>query len=212
MPAIPPLWWRAPSERGDPAINPHLPVLRTCQDGDHADGCVPMVLRMRAVPHRAEAEAGRLLRLLLLWLSTLPADPATRPSKPAPLRERRGSVRTKRLIGYTTAARGPFPSRVAWQIRQARLTRAARGIRVGLSRQLVAPTRRGPIAQFPGGWRTSHFKSKAPKRLTLPTGTTGWESRSVKSRLGRRSRLHTRGLQPRSWPRFNELEFAPWAR
>ena len=55
-----------------------LPGLRPQQAGDHAYRCLPVVLRVRAVPHRAQAQAGRLLRLLLIWQHALSIDSGER--------------------------------------------------------------------------------------------------------------------------------------
>jgi hypothetical protein len=48
--------------------------LRFRENGNHADGRLPVFLRMHRLRHQAEAENGRLLRVLLLRHSALPAD------------------------------------------------------------------------------------------------------------------------------------------
>jgi hypothetical protein len=60
---------------------PHSPsggpgAVRLREDGDDAHRRLPVVLRMRAMPRLAEAQAGRLLRVLLVWHRALPADTA----------------------------------------------------------------------------------------------------------------------------------------
>ncbi len=40
--------------------------------GDHADRCVHVLLRMYTLQNAAEAQSGRLLRVLFLWLRSLP--------------------------------------------------------------------------------------------------------------------------------------------
>ena len=49
-----------------PCQHHHLPRLRGLEGRDHADGRLPVVLCVRGLRHALEAEAGRLLRLLLL--------------------------------------------------------------------------------------------------------------------------------------------------
>jgi hypothetical protein len=56
-------------------IGHHLPALRNGESGDDADGCLPDFLYVRAVRRDAAAEAGRLLRVLLLRFSAVSADP-----------------------------------------------------------------------------------------------------------------------------------------
>jgi len=50
---------------------PHLPPQKA---GGHADGRLPMVLRVRRLPRDTKAKAGGLLCLLLLWFSEVPPD------------------------------------------------------------------------------------------------------------------------------------------
>lgn len=56
------------------AIDDHLPALRHRKGGDDADGCVPVLLPVHRLRSEAQAEAGRLLRVLLVWLGAVPAD------------------------------------------------------------------------------------------------------------------------------------------
>ena len=53
-----------------------LPRLWHCQDRNHADERLPVLLRMHRLPDLAQAQAGRLLRVLLLRVGALPAGPA----------------------------------------------------------------------------------------------------------------------------------------
>src|SRR5207253_4007230 len=55
----------------------HLPAMRLPQGGSHADGCVPVLLRMHPLQDAAQAERGRLLRILFLRVAQMPADPGT---------------------------------------------------------------------------------------------------------------------------------------
>lgn len=52
------------------AIEGH--VLASQHDRDHADRRVPVVLPVCSVPNGAQAEIGRLLRLLFLWVGAVP--------------------------------------------------------------------------------------------------------------------------------------------
>ena len=49
--------------------------MRVREDRADADGCLPMVLRVRGLPHGAQTQAGRLLRVLFLRDGTVSADP-----------------------------------------------------------------------------------------------------------------------------------------
>jgi hypothetical protein len=61
---------------GHPAdLEPDLSGVRAHDDGDHADRCLPVVLRLPALRRGAEAQAWRLLRVLLLWGCEVPTDP-----------------------------------------------------------------------------------------------------------------------------------------
>ena len=55
--------------------NADLPRVRPLQNRGDAYGCLPMVLRVRTVPHGAQAQARRLLRLLFLRHGSVPTDP-----------------------------------------------------------------------------------------------------------------------------------------
>lgn len=59
-------------------IDADLSRVWRCKDRDDAHQCLPVVLRMRAVSCRPRTEAGRLLRLLLLWHGTVPANTGAR--------------------------------------------------------------------------------------------------------------------------------------
>lgn len=50
--------WESPGDCGNPGIDVDLPRVRPRQDRDHAHRCLPVVLRMRAVSHHAQAQAG----------------------------------------------------------------------------------------------------------------------------------------------------------
>jgi hypothetical protein len=58
------------------SIGAHLPAMWLCQSGDDANRFVPVLLRMHALQNPAQAKAGRLLRLLLVWIGEVPADAA----------------------------------------------------------------------------------------------------------------------------------------
>jgi len=49
--------------------------LRHREIGNHADRCLPVFLYLHRLRCDAAAEAGRLLRVLFLWLGSLPTDP-----------------------------------------------------------------------------------------------------------------------------------------
>ena len=51
--------------------------MRVHGNGNHGHRCLPVLLRVQALPRAASAEAGRLLRLLLVRLRKVPADAAT---------------------------------------------------------------------------------------------------------------------------------------
>jgi len=61
-------------KRRDPRIRHHLPTLRNGTIGNHADGCLPVFLRVHRLRHAAAPESGRLLRVLLVRLGAVPAD------------------------------------------------------------------------------------------------------------------------------------------
>jgi hypothetical protein len=75
-------------------FEPDLSGVRTHDGGDHADRRLPVVLRLPALRRGPQAQARRLLRLLLIWRREMPADPgrvwllrlgaATRPSGSRP--------------------------------------------------------------------------------------------------------------------------------
>jgi hypothetical protein len=62
------------SRADDSSLDHHLPALRRHENGDHADERLPVFLRMHRLWDKAEAEDGRLLRVLLLRHRALPAD------------------------------------------------------------------------------------------------------------------------------------------
>jgi hypothetical protein len=49
--------------------------LRHRKIGDHANRCLPVFLYLHRLRRDTAAEAGRLLRVLFLWLGCVPADP-----------------------------------------------------------------------------------------------------------------------------------------
>lgn len=54
-------------------IDIDLPGMRTPENRAHAHRCLPVVLRVRGLSYPAQAQAGRLLRFLLLRLGALSA-------------------------------------------------------------------------------------------------------------------------------------------
>jgi hypothetical protein len=56
------------------AIDLDLSALRASGDRGHADGRLPVLLLLQKLRRTAETEAGRLLRVLLLWLRVVSAD------------------------------------------------------------------------------------------------------------------------------------------
>ena len=56
-------------------IDDHLPALRGGETGDDADRRLPVLLYLQWLWREAATEAGRLLRVLLLRLGAVPADP-----------------------------------------------------------------------------------------------------------------------------------------
>ena len=55
-----------------------MPTLWLRQEGNHAHGCMPILLRVPELQDAATAQAGRLLRVLLLRLSQVPIDASAR--------------------------------------------------------------------------------------------------------------------------------------
>ena len=53
-----------------------MPEVRLCQAGVHADRRVPVLLRVYELRRAAASEARRLLRVLLVRLGEVPADPS----------------------------------------------------------------------------------------------------------------------------------------
>ena len=47
--------------------------MRTLEGRDHADGRLPVVLRMHKLRRAAAPEGWRLLRILFVWIGPLPA-------------------------------------------------------------------------------------------------------------------------------------------
>ena len=56
----------------DSRINPDLSAMRPFKVGNHANRCLPVLLRMRKLQNLAPSKGRRLLRLLLVWLSQVP--------------------------------------------------------------------------------------------------------------------------------------------
>lgn len=59
----------------EPSIRHHLPALRHGEIGTHADRRVPILLHLHWLRGDAAAEGRRLLRILFVWLGSMPADP-----------------------------------------------------------------------------------------------------------------------------------------
>src|SRR6476660_3316261 len=55
----------------DLSISPHVPALQNRQARDDAGQCLPILLRLQRLRRASATEAGRLLRVLLLWRCTL---------------------------------------------------------------------------------------------------------------------------------------------
>ena len=49
--------------------------MRLCENGDHADRCMPVFLPVRRLQGDTEAEGGRLLRVLFVWVREVPSGP-----------------------------------------------------------------------------------------------------------------------------------------
>jgi hypothetical protein len=64
--------------RNATGIDADLPEVQLPGDGANADGCVPVLLRLQGLWGKAEAVAGRLLRVLFLRIGAVPADSAAR--------------------------------------------------------------------------------------------------------------------------------------
>ena len=58
----------------DPQIEHHLSAVWPSGNRDHADRRLPVLLQLRRLRNTAQAEAGRLLRLLLLRDGAVSAD------------------------------------------------------------------------------------------------------------------------------------------
>src|SRR5262245_22331450 len=61
--------------RGRASINHYLPPVWASVGRDHADRRMPIHLLLQGVRPSNEAQHGELLRILLLWLRTLPTYP-----------------------------------------------------------------------------------------------------------------------------------------
>jgi hypothetical protein len=59
----------------DPGIYDYLPELRHHQGGDHAGRRLPVLLRVHQLWRASAAEAGRLLRVLLIRFGDVSAHP-----------------------------------------------------------------------------------------------------------------------------------------
>ena len=71
-------WLRAACRFGpanDPRVGHRLSALRHCKGRSHADRRLPVLLYLQWLWREAATEAGRLLRVLLLRLGAVPADP-----------------------------------------------------------------------------------------------------------------------------------------
>jgi hypothetical protein len=68
-------FWRVRNATG---IDPDLPKVQLPGDGANAYGCLPVLLRLQGLWRETEAAAGRLLRVLFLWIGAVPADPGAR--------------------------------------------------------------------------------------------------------------------------------------
>jgi hypothetical protein len=58
----------------DPGIDDHLSLVRASGERANVDRCLPVLLRLQELRRATQAQAGRLLRFLLLWLGAVPAD------------------------------------------------------------------------------------------------------------------------------------------
>jgi hypothetical protein len=65
----------AEEETHEPRIDHHVPALRHREIGDDADRRLPIFLCVHGLRSETAAEAGRLLRVLLLRLGAVSADP-----------------------------------------------------------------------------------------------------------------------------------------
>lgn len=66
------------SEVNGASIPHYLPTLRTRCGRDDADRRLPVLLRVHGMRRAAQAKTGRLLRVLFLWLGSLPAHSGSR--------------------------------------------------------------------------------------------------------------------------------------
>ena len=90
--------WRVPHD-DRVAIDDHVPGMRPRISRDHADGRLPVYLRVQAVPRALETEDGTLLRLLLLRVSAVSSNPggANGPKCRRGALSRRFTLRTVRV-------------------------------------------------------------------------------------------------------------------
>src|SRR5262249_20356010 len=90
---------RGSARTDDLGVHYYLPDVRPRGDGTDADECVPVLLRLHGVWRASQAQAGRLLRLLLLRLGALPAGPRGRllpvGAPPRPVRVGRARLGTR---------------------------------------------------------------------------------------------------------------------
>jgi len=95
-------------ERGDSLLGVDLPGVRLRQARGHADRCLPVFLRMRALQGDAAAEGGGLLRVLLVRLGEMPAGAGRgRVLRAGPLRLLAAEdVEGRGLIGSLTCVAG----------------------------------------------------------------------------------------------------------
>jgi hypothetical protein len=61
--------------RHDRIVHHHVPTLRASGCRIDAKGCLPVLLCLQRLRAKAEATAGRLLRILFVWLGAVPASP-----------------------------------------------------------------------------------------------------------------------------------------
>src|SRR5574340_1076494 len=62
----------------DSSVGIDLPSLWPCGNGNHAHGCLPVVLRMQGLRDAVETQGRRLLCVLLLWYGEVPAGAGKR--------------------------------------------------------------------------------------------------------------------------------------
>ena len=68
---------RAVDERRIARIGADLSALRLCRVGNHANGCVPVLLRVQELQDTASSEPRRLLRVLFVRFGQVSTDSGT---------------------------------------------------------------------------------------------------------------------------------------